>query len=308
MLTQVNFEALLREGCKCRVVSIRRLADLQSEIELRLEKRQFDDRFARDYMYRFKYAPPEELETARSIIIVAMPRPPTKAVFNWKGTKPSFLLPPTYAVNDQKRLHVEKLVAEAVGQCGYRIAPANLPLKLLAVRSGLAKYGKNNLAYVKDMGSFMRLTAVYSDMPVYSDDWYEHRMMDSCSDCYLCETACPTGANSGDRLLLHAEKCLTYHNEKPGDIPFPSWIKPQWHNSIIGCIKCQAACPQNKPYLDIEEASAEFSEEETELMLKGTPTDKMPAETVEKMQRLSLTEYYNELPRNLSVLLNRDTK
>jgi len=83
-----------------------------------------------------------------------MPRLPTRAVFNWLGKRQSFTLPPTYTAYDEKRLHVERLVAEAVGAQGYRIATPSLPLKLLAVRSGLARYGRNNITYVTGMGSF----------------------------------------------------------------------------------------------------------------------------------------------------------
>jgi epoxyqueuosine reductase len=103
--------------------------------------------------------------------------------------------------------------------------------------------------------------------------------------------------------LLHTEKCLTYHNEKEGEIPFPEWIKPEWHNCIVGCIRCQAVCPANKPYLTQVGETAEFDEEETQLLLKGKPREQIPETTLKKMQLLSLTDYYGEIPRNLSVLL-----
>ncbi len=249
MTAEIDFDALLQEKCKFRVVSISHLADLQRKIESLIEQGQLDIEFAQQYMFRFKFTPPEELKNAKSVIVVAMPRPPTKAIFNWNGKKEAFILPPTYTAYDEKRLFVERLVAEAVGIEGYRIATPNLPLKLLSVQSGLAKYGRNNIAYVLDMGSFMRLTAVYSDMPCESDQWHEPEMMKESINCNLCQNSCPTGAISKNRFLLNAEKCLTYHNEKEGKIPFPNWIKPEWHNCIVGCIRCQAACPENKPYL-----------------------------------------------------------
>jgi epoxyqueuosine reductase len=167
----------------------------------------------------------------------------------------------------------------------------------------LAEYGRNNIAYVEGMGSFMRLTAVYSDMPCESDSWQEPKTMSHCRDCNLCRKACPTGAISSERFLLHAEKCLTYHNEREAEIPFPVWIKPEWHNCIVGCIRCQAACPENKPFLNIVGETAEFTEEETRLLLKAVPTERLPKSTTAKMKLLSLTDYYKELPRNLGALL-----
>jgi epoxyqueuosine reductase len=304
MTPQVNFEKLTQENLKFTIVSTSHLADLRSEIENRQKQNQFNEEFSKEYLFRFKFSLPDELKNAKSLIIVVMPRPATQAIFNWNGKKQTFILPPTYTAYDEKRLYVEHLVTEAVGKEGYKIATPNLPLKLLAVHSGLAFYGKNNIAYVQGMGSFMRLTAVYSDMPCERDQWQEAKMMNSCKDCTLCRSACPTGAITKNRFLLHAEKCLTYHNEKESRIPFPNWIKPEWHNCIVGCIKCQAVCPQNKAYLGQIGETTEFTQEETELLLKGKLRDQIPSATIEKMKALSLTDYLSELPRNLSALLN----
>jgi epoxyqueuosine reductase len=300
---QIGLEVLRGEGCKIQVVSISHLVDLQREIETRRNQGQFDGEFAKRYLFRFKFAAPEELKNAKSLFVVAMPRPPTRAIFNWNGKRQAFVLPPTYAAYDEKRLHVERSVAEAVGEEGYRVATPILPLKLLAVCSGLADYGRNNIAYVEGMGSFMRLTAVYSDMPCEHDYWRETKIMKRCQNCGACQIACPTGAISKDRFLLHAERCLTYHNEEEGKIPFPNWIKPEWHNCIVGCIRCQAACPENKPYLGKFGETAEFDEQETQLLLRGKEREHIAEATMEKLQMLSLADYLNEMPRNLSVLL-----
>ncbi|MGZ4851321.1 MAG: 4Fe-4S double cluster binding domain-containing protein [Candidatus Bathyarchaeia archaeon] len=300
----IDLQKLLDENCKFRVVSTSHLADLQSEIENRQSQGQFDKEFADRYLPTFRFKPPEALNEAKSIVIVAMPRPPTKATFSWNGKKQTFILPPTYTAYDEKRIHIEHMVLEAVGKRGYRIATPKLPLKLLAARSGLAEYGRNNITYVQGMGSFMRLAAVYSDMPCENDQWQKAKTMKRCEGCDLCQKACPTRAISKDRFLLHAEKCLTYHNEKEGNIPFPAWIKPEWHNCIVGCIRCQAACPENKPFLNQVGETAEFDEEETKLLLKGTSRNLIPLSTLKKTQQLSLTDYLNEIPRNLQALLH----
>ncbi len=304
MSPSIDFQELKAERCAFSVISASHVSELKQEIESRRNQGELDKAFSQEYIVRFKFAPPEDLENAQSLIVVAMPRPPTKATFSWNGKKQSFLLPPTYTAYDEKRIHVEQLVAKAVGKQNYKIATPLLPLKLLAVRSGLAEYGKNNITYVHGMGSFMRLTAVYSDMPCQKDQWQEARVMKRCENCSLCQKACPTGAIASDRFLLRAEKCITYHNEKKGTIPFPSWMKPTWHNCIVGCMRCQKVCPENKSFLHCIGESAEFDEEETRLIVKGVPKEKLHASTVEKLQLLSLTDYFDELPRNLSVLLH----
>jgi epoxyqueuosine reductase len=272
MTGSVYFGSLLQVGCKFKVIAVEHLAELRTEILQRYCDGEFDAEFAKEYIPRFKFEAPAELD-AKSVIVVAMPRSTTRAVFNYKGAKRTFILPPTYTAYDEKRLQVEDLVAQAAGSQGYKTATPYLPLKLLAARSGLTKYGRNNIAYADGMGSLMRLTAVYTNMPATEESWGKAEVMPQCQNCSLCQNACPTGAIQTDRFLLHAERCLTYHNEKDGAVPFPSWIRPQWHNCVVGCMKCQAACPQNRPYLKQVGETAEFTEKETEMLLNGTPSE-----------------------------------
>jgi epoxyqueuosine reductase len=102
---------------------------------------------------------------------------------------------------------------------------------------------------------------------------------------------------------VHAERCLTFHNEKPGSVPFAAWIDPSWHNCLVGCLHCQRVCPENRSFWPWVEERAAFSQEETALLLEGTSVEKSPAATVEKMHRLGLDGYYDVLPRNLNALL-----
>jgi len=46
-----------------------------------------------------------------------------------------------------------------------------------------------------------------------------------------------------------------------------------------------------------------FSEDETTLIMKGTPENRLPPETFKKLERLDLKGRMDILPRNLKVLL-----
>jgi len=66
---------------------------------------------------------------------------------------------------------------------------------------------------------------------------------------------------------------------------------------------CQRVCPENKEFLAWIEEGAEFSQEETALLLEGIALDKLPAALVEKLARWDLVDLLDILPRNLGVLL-----
>ncbi len=185
------------------------------------------------------------------------------------------------------------------------MAQALIPEKLLAVRSGLGYYGRNNICYVDGMGSFHQPVVFFTDLPCEETNWRESKLMERCNNCSACIRNCPTGAITTERILLHAERCITLYNERPG--AFPDWIDPKWHNCILGCLRCQDACPENKAVLGWVEEKGEFSEEETVLILQEKEFARLPSSTLRKLEQLELPEYYrNLLPRNLAVLLDNE--
>jgi len=146
----------------------------------------FDKEFYQERLAWFDFRIPGSLPEALSVIVVAVPRPQSQAVFTSNGKSRTLVLPPTYVAYEETRKRVEDLLAGILEPKGYRIAPSKLPLKLLAVRSGLGWYGRNNICYVPGMGSFLQIVAVYSDLPCQKDDWREAQMMESCQNCSAC--------------------------------------------------------------------------------------------------------------------------
>jgi epoxyqueuosine reductase len=286
-------------GCRGAVVPIERVAQLKRTIEEHLSRKEIDAGLYRKYLSSFQFDVTANLPTIRSIIVTAAPQPQRRVTFHFNGQTHSVIIPPTYYADtdDQVRNTLENILTPN----GYRLHRAALPLKLLAVRSGMAKYGKNNIAYVEGLGSFVRLKAFLSDMPTDTDEWLEPRVIKECDKCKACLKACPTGAIVRDRLLIHAERCITFLNEWPEE--FPEWIDPAWHNSLMGCMKCQLACPVNKRFVKWVEEGENFTEAETELILNGVPPDRLPPATADKLNRSYVAEDLNVLPRNLRALM-----
>jgi len=292
---------LEKHGYRGRIVSVQHLLALKEGIGELYEQGLLDKEFYQERLTHFVFLVPSSLQEAKSLIVVAVPRPQSQAVFTWNGESRALILPPTYVAYEETRKQTEDLLATLLGIKGYRVARASLPLKLLAVQSGLGSYGRNNVCYVSGMGSFLQLVAVYSDLPCQKDSWRKPQMMETCRNCYACRQKCPTGAISSDRFLLRAERCLVFHNERKGAIPFPAWIDPAWHNCLVGCLHCQRVCPQNREFLHWIGETEEFSEGETELLLKGVQLSQLPATTAAKLKHLDLIESLDILPRNLGV-------
>jgi epoxyqueuosine reductase len=290
---------LEERGYRGIVLPIEHVAQLKYEIEERLSQKEIDAGLYKKYLSSFKFDVTANLPTIHSIIVTAAPQPQRKTTFHFNGQTYSVIIPPTYYADTDDQ--IRNILENILNTNGYQLHRAALPLKLLAIRSGMAKYGKNNIAYIDGLGSFVRFRAFLSDMPTDRDEWLEPRVMKECDSCKACLKACPTRAIVPDRFLIHAERCLTFLNEWRGE--FPKWIDPAWHNSLVGCMKCQLACPVNKRFIKWVEEGETFNEAETELILNGVPLDHIPPETAHKLNRSYMVNYLDVLPRNLRVFL-----
>ena len=297
--TAVICAKLEERGYRGAVLPIEHVAQLKHEIEERLSQKEIDAGLYKKYLSSFKLDVAANLPTICSIIVTAAPQPQRKVTFHFNGQTYSVIIPPTYYADTDDQ--IKDIIENVLNVDGYQLHRAALPLKLLAVRSGMAEYGKNNIAYVEGLGSFLRLRAFLSDMPTIRSDWMEPRVMKECDTCKACLKACPTRAIVPDRFLIHAERCITFLNEGTGG--FPEWIDPAWHNSLVGCMRCQLACPVNKRFIKWVEEGESFNEAETELILNGVPLDRLPPETAHKLNRCYMVEYLDVLPRNLRALL-----
>lgn len=300
-ITNEIYSRFEKQGFKGTIVSIDHIHELHSEIEGPHKTGLVSEDLYREYLAYFDFNVPSSLSEAKSIIIVAVPQPLISLSFALNGRPLLLYIPPTYDYKTDK--NVETLIFDLIDPKGYRLIKASLPLKVLAVHSGLAQYGKNNITYVNGMGSFYRLVAYYSDLPCERDNWGELQTMDRCLKCSACGNVCPVGAIASERFLIRAERCITFHNERSGD--FPEWLDSSWHNCLVGCLHCQRFCPINKEFLTWTEEGMEFSPLETRLLLGGASRDELPAETVRKLQQLCLLDYLEVLPRNLDVLFEQ---
>lgn len=285
-----------------RSVSLRHLPEMQ-EWMARLDRagRLSRDKTWRKYIGAFHYGPPPTAERARSLIIMATPLKISRIIFQPGGSRRTVLIPCGY-VDDGHTLaeYRDMLYQDGIVPRGSRLEPARLPLKQLAVRSGLATYGRNNIAYVDGYGSFHQLLAFYCELAL-DDHWRPLQMLRECKGCSICLQACPTGAIRRNDFIIDPGRCLTLFNELPA--PIPSWIPSSAHNALVGCLQCQLTCPGDEEVLRDSWDLGTVSERETAALLGGDPDVKTRKALLEKFKRISGGDDLHFIARNLRLVL-----
>jgi epoxyqueuosine reductase len=295
-------EALAEEGWSARVVAAARLCDLHTRVATVLDSGELPDGTAARIAEDIAFALPERMEAVRSVIVAAIARPLTQATLIVGATERTVPVPPHYAGYFTVPDGLAEATGAALAPFGHRALRFEPPLKTLAAAAGLARYGRNNLAYVPGLGSYLMLAACASDAPPPDDAvWAEPLQLERCEQCSACVRACPTGAVHADRFLLKTERCLTYVNEDAA--PFPEWVDPAWHTCAVGCLRCQLVCPENASVELTVEPPEVFDERESAAILAATARSELAPATLAKLERCGLDYSPGLVARNLRALL-----
>ena len=136
--------------------------------------------------------------------------------------------------------HGERTLRRFFEERGFKALPVgDFPLKMAAVRSGVAFYGKNSIVHADGFGSYLKFSAILTnakldcvDRPVETSD---------CGDCTACVAACPTNALA-EPVRLNRSRCIT---DMFWGRPIPRELRPKTNGYIFRCGFCQDACPKN---------------------------------------------------------------
>jgi epoxyqueuosine reductase len=251
----------------------------------------------RDFSYR----------AFKSVIVLALPRSAHIVSFEMSNGPFEVLFPPTYVKYDD----IFKIYfTDFTNYFGNKLGEAQLvkvPLKTLAVKMGLAVYGRNNITYIEKFGSYHQLTAFTTAKELkpyngFNND--EIKQLLQCEDCSICTTLCPTKAIDKERFLLRAERCLTFFNERegklPADVRLPSNLQP----CFVGWMVCQEFCPVNIGLLQIEPTGISFSRKETQDILNGDNDIEVRKGIRKKLEELGILDYESILGRKLRFALS----
>jgi len=280
-----------------KIVAGVHMDELRDELETRYSAGKIHAEVYEDHLSGFQYRPAKNGGTDCSVIVIAVPQGMSIAGFRAGTRHLKAVIPPTYIFRKIRKKCLDAL--SGVLGPETTIEKAVLPLKLLAVRSGLGKYGQNGLCYVAEMGSFTRIEAFYVGRRFDRDDWREPTVMPECGDCARCRDNCPTDCIDEDNPAIDAGRCLTFHNESERE--FPEYIRNSAHNALVGCIRCQSVCPVNRKYLKDREYIESFTEEETALILENRHDSSKSLSR--KLERHDMDGYSEVITRNLHALL-----
>ncbi len=141
-------------------------------------------------------------------------------------------------------------VAEFIRNLGYEAIPSGNDMGLnipMGVDAGLGEMGRNGILITEEFGPRVRLSKVFTNLPLEPDEPVDLGVQHFCEICGKCAQQCPGNAlEKGERtdkqidistnsgLLkwpVHTEKCLNW------------WYK----SGTSGCSNCIRVCPYNKP-------------------------------------------------------------
>ena len=148
-----------------------------------------------------------------------------------------------------------------------------------AARAGLGWFGKNTNILTTELGSWVFLGQVITNLELEPDS----PLKKTCGSCARCIDACPTGAIVAPYVIDNS-RCISHLTiENRG--PIPRELRPLMLDWIFGCDICQEVCPVNRKAQPTGETSfgkqdlgvvdlveiLEMSEEAFRERFRGTP-------------------------------------
>jgi epoxyqueuosine reductase len=145
----------------------------------------------------------------------------------------------------QKRLktlltRIREIEPAAEGRLCVDSAP--IMEKEWARRAGIGWRGKNSLILAPELGSWIFLCEIVTNLELPPD----HPVEERCGSCTKCLEACPTGALVAPYIVdtRRCLACLTIETEEE----IPAEYHQALGNRVFGCDICQEACPWNRQW------------------------------------------------------------
>ena len=135
--------------------------------------------------------------------------------------------------------HINEMLPEGFNHRFY-VDTGPVLEKVFAKYSGIGWIGKNTCLINQDIGSWIFVGEIITDLELE----YDNPAVDRCGTCTRCLDSCPTNAFP-EPYVIDSNRCISYLTiELKGDIS-PA-LRDGMGNNIFGCDICQDVCPWNK--------------------------------------------------------------
>jgi epoxyqueuosine reductase len=141
------------------------------------------------------------------------------------------------------------LLAQFIRALGYKAIPqgndtsCSIPI---AIDAGLGELSRSGLLITPEFGPRVRVSKVFTDLPLVPDKPIEFGVWDFCRKCRKCATYCPAQA------IIYGEPTEEIHNisNREGLLRWPINAEKCfafWAAQGGSCANCVRVCPFNKP-------------------------------------------------------------
>jgi reductive dehalogenase len=162
---------------------------------------------------------------------------------------PNYIMGAAVGLGYSEEAFTAGLVAQFIRTLGYKALPqgndtsCSIPL---AIDAGLGELARNGLLISPQYGPRVRISKIFTDLPLVPDRPIEFGVWDFCRACEKCADHCPSQA------ILHGEPTEEIHNisNRKGILRWP--INGEkclhfWATHGACCGSCIRVCPFNKP-------------------------------------------------------------
>ena len=257
----------------------------------------------------FDFAVPAAVAVPRSLIVVAVPHACARITVTVDGRTVAVPIPTTYCHHQETQELVAAALAAALAPAGFTAALMRLPEKLLAVCAGVARYGRNNIAYVEGSGSFVELAVCVSDLATEADPWTGLARPRTLRDLRRLPARLSVGGHRRRSLSAARRALPDLAQRKRRALRVVD--RPASGTSASGAAcAVSASVPKTCRTATAVAETADFDERETALLLAGIDHDLLTGEPGlrGKLEELGLLGYDDAflgvtLARNLKALL-----
>jgi len=140
------------------------------------------------------------------------------------------------------------LLTKFIRDLGYKAIPCGNDTALsipIAIQAGLGELGRNGVLVTMEYGPRVRLSKIFTDLPLVADQPIEFGVTEFCSKCLKCADSCPSQA------IMYGERTTKPRNisNASGELKWPidgEKCLKFWGANGCSCIVCIRVCPFNK--------------------------------------------------------------